>query len=120
MRKKKSINLQKFVHAPGTESRPHSVRHSAAGVDVRNQLRLALARVRALPQHDNTRLDLTVRHPHRLLHHLASLQRSFDSEDFFSTRTLLLRGVGGLSLQRAGDILGDGEAIGHGDAPQSR
>lgn len=47
------VVVHELVHAAGAQGGAHSVHHRHAGVDVADQLRLALAGVRALPQQDD-------------------------------------------------------------------
>jgi hypothetical protein len=51
-----SVIDDEFVHAAWTQRRAHGIDHCHARIDVADQLRLALACVRALPQEDDRRL----------------------------------------------------------------
>ena len=48
--------VHELVHAPGPQGGAHDISNGNAGVDVADQLGLALAGVRALPQQDDLRL----------------------------------------------------------------
>ena len=52
----RALSVHELVHAAGAQRGAHHVCHCVAGVDVADQLRLALARVRAILEQDDLRL----------------------------------------------------------------
>ena len=51
-----SVIYHELVHSAWAERGAHGIHHRDAGIDIADQLRLPLARVRALPQQDDLRL----------------------------------------------------------------
>jgi hypothetical protein len=60
------VVVYELVHAPGPQRGPDGVHHRHTGIDVADQLRLALAAVRALLQKDDLGLHAQPRHAHHL------------------------------------------------------